>query len=320
VSQWTSPGRIVTGLVSAAAIVAALVSMSGAQRAQSLGLTRHGALITAQDAGAADAVAAVAVAPGTAGQVLTVSDAGLPHWAAAASGGPTVTTYYADNGTAANGAGVDATASVSGTGSASTVTFGVGATQRLINSSGVASGSWVSPAIPLTAKRVTLYVRSTAASGLTTNGFRYLQMSIRRASESPPASMLFGAVVNDSTLGTYLQGNCRSNSNVATINLGTRAGTSPLTGTDRWLRVIWTFDASLPRMWFSTGETTGSSRPTAWNPLGLDWQAQLQDGTATLATLGTFGTASAQIILGLESYTNGGASSLTVSIAIEVET
>lgn len=232
----------------------------------------------------------------------------------------TTTTYYAADGTAANGAGVDATASVSGTGSASTVTFGVSSTQRLINSSGVASGSWVSPAIPLTAKRVTLYVRSTAGSGLNTNGFRYLQMSIRRASESPPASMLFGAVVNDSTSGTYLQGNCRSNSNVATTNFGTRAGTSPLTGTDRWLRVIWTFDASLPRMWFSTGETTGSSRPTAWNPLGLDWQAQLQDGTATLATLGTFGTASAQVILGLESYTNGGASSLTVAIAIEVET
>lgn len=318
-SQWTSPGRIVTGLVSAAALVVALASMTGTQRAQSLGLTQHGALITAQDAGAADAVAAVAVAPGTAGQVLTVSDAGLPHWAAA-SGGVTTTTYYASDGTAANGAGVDATASVSGTGSASTVTFGVGATQRLINSAGVASGSWVSPAIPLTARRVTLYVRSTAGSGLTTNGFRYLQMSIRRASESPPASMLFGAVVNDSTNGTYLQGNCRSNSNVATTNFGTRAGTSPLTGTDRWLRVIWTFDASLPRMWFSTGETTGSSRPTAWNPLGLDWQAQLQDTTATLATLGTFGTASAQVILGLESYTNGGASSLTVSIAIEVET
>lgn len=86
-SQWTSPGRIVTGLVSAAVIALALASATGSQRAQSLGLTQHGALITAQDAGAADAVAAVAVTPGTAGQVLTVSDAGLPHWAAASGGG-----------------------------------------------------------------------------------------------------------------------------------------------------------------------------------------------------------------------------------------
>ena len=85
-AQWTSPGRIVTGLVSAAVIAAALASATGSQRAQSLGLTQHGALITAQDAGAADAVAAVAVAPGTVGQVLTVGDAGLPVWRAAASG------------------------------------------------------------------------------------------------------------------------------------------------------------------------------------------------------------------------------------------
>lgn len=85
-SQWTSPGRIVTGLVGTVAIVVALASATGSQRAQSLGLTQHGALITAQDAGAADAVATVAVSPGTAGQVLTVSDAGLPHWAAAAGG------------------------------------------------------------------------------------------------------------------------------------------------------------------------------------------------------------------------------------------
>lgn len=78
-----------TGTVAAttAAIVAVLVAMSGSERAQSLGLTQHGALITAQDAGTADAVATVAVSPGTAGQVLTVSDAGLPHWAAAAAGG-----------------------------------------------------------------------------------------------------------------------------------------------------------------------------------------------------------------------------------------
>ena len=103
-SQWTSPGRIVTGLVSVALLVALGASMTGAQRAQSLGLTRHGQLITVQDAGAADAVAAVAVSPGTAGQVLTVSNAGLPHWAAA-SGGSTASngTYASRPSTCAEG-------------------------------------------------------------------------------------------------------------------------------------------------------------------------------------------------------------------------
>ncbi len=86
-AQWATPGRITTGIVSAAVVVAALASMTGSQRAQSLGVTRHGQILTAQDAGAADAVALTTVDPGTAGQVLTVSDAGLPHWAAASSGG-----------------------------------------------------------------------------------------------------------------------------------------------------------------------------------------------------------------------------------------
>lgn len=49
--------------------------------------TRHGEIIARVDAGGADVTALAAVAPGTAGQVLTVSDAGLPHWAAASSGG-----------------------------------------------------------------------------------------------------------------------------------------------------------------------------------------------------------------------------------------
>lgn len=98
----TRPGPVpVTAAVVASVLVAAFALLSGGQKAATLGLTRHGALITAQDAGAADAVATVAVSPGTPGQVLTVSDAGLPHWAAASGGsslsslGPTVSTRAA---------------------------------------------------------------------------------------------------------------------------------------------------------------------------------------------------------------------------------
>ena len=78
----------ITAAAIAAVLVAAFALLSGGERAATLGLTRHGQLVTVQDAGAADAVAAVAVTPGTVGQVLTVSDAGLPHWAAASGGTP----------------------------------------------------------------------------------------------------------------------------------------------------------------------------------------------------------------------------------------
>ena len=127
-----------TGTVAAAgaAILAVLIALSPSERAQSLGLTQHGALITAQDAGAADAVATVAVSPGAAGQVLTVSDAGLPHWAAAPSsgGGLTITTYYAANFTAVAGS---ESASISGTGSTSEITLGATSTARAYGTAGV---------------------------------------------------------------------------------------------------------------------------------------------------------------------------------------
>lgn len=73
----------------AALLVGAFALLTPSERAASFGFTAHGQLLTAQDAGAPDAVGAVAVSPGTAGQVLTVGDAGLPVWRAASSGGPT---------------------------------------------------------------------------------------------------------------------------------------------------------------------------------------------------------------------------------------
>lgn len=79
------PGAVpLTAAAVAAVLVAAFALLTGGQKAASLGLTAHGQLVTAQDAGAADAVALTVVAPGTAGQVLTVGDAGIPVWRAAA--------------------------------------------------------------------------------------------------------------------------------------------------------------------------------------------------------------------------------------------
>ena len=87
----TRYGAIASTLLAATAVGAGLytAATAGDGRA-SLGLayTRHGALITAQDAGAPDAVATVEVYPGVVGQVLTLSDGGLPQWAA---GGAVIT-------------------------------------------------------------------------------------------------------------------------------------------------------------------------------------------------------------------------------------
>lgn len=108
----TRPGPVpLTAAALGAVLLAALVALSPSQRAQSLGLTRHGQTLTVQDAGAADAVAVVAINPGTAGQVYTISDAGLPHWAAASGGSPWGSTVV--DGLA--GAGWTAAATPSGT-------------------------------------------------------------------------------------------------------------------------------------------------------------------------------------------------------------
>ena len=122
-----------TGTVAAAgaAILAVLIALSPSERAQSLGLTQHGQTITVQDAGAADAVALVAVAPGTPGQVYTISDAGLPHWAAASGGSPWGSTVV-DPGTGGDWAETEAT-DTSATWAASVLTLSAlsGATGRV---------------------------------------------------------------------------------------------------------------------------------------------------------------------------------------------
>lgn len=313
--QWATPGRIVTGLVSTAVIAAALATATGSQRAQSLGLTRHGELLTAQDAGAADAVATVAVAPGTAGQVLTVSDAGLPHWAAAAAGGAAQpTTYYASDGTATVG-GAGTSASISGTGSASTVTLGVPASpSTAITTSSTEDGPrWCSPGISQSAQRAVLYLRSTAISNFATGGWRWSTATLRRTSESPPASLYLGASWSDHS--NYGAGNMRSGPNSPTYWLGNPSGTSPTEGADRWLRVVWILADGVFKVRLATGATTGSTRPTYWVPRS----ATAQEQPGSVSGVGSPGTSTLTICVGLDSFgMAGGASSVTYSLALEV--
>ena len=90
--QWMTPGRVTTGLLSLGGLVALLATATGTQRAQSMGATRHGQMLVARDAGAADVVGLATVDPPTApGHVLTSDDAGLPVWRASSGGLPSGT-------------------------------------------------------------------------------------------------------------------------------------------------------------------------------------------------------------------------------------
>jgi hypothetical protein len=303
VSQWTSPGRIVTGIVSAAALVVALASMSGTQRAQSLGLTQHGTLITAQDAGAADAVAAVAVTPGTVGQVLTVSDAGLPHWAAAPSGGggggATVTTLYAADGTPVNGGGA---ASVSGTGSTSTFTL-TGAGTSTYGSPGVTSPS-LSFTIPAGASVIEVETQITALNNVATAGYRFLGMVLRNSGTSTPTAA-WGVSHNDN--GVVYGGGLLNGLNGAPH---TSSSAWPFNNLDRWQRA--TLLPRVPQISVHVATASAGVRPTTWTSLATPIPLLTSSSGAVPDT----GVATALAIV-LQSF-SAGASTVTGRVTVRV--
>jgi len=262
----------------------------------------------------ADGLGDVATTSADVSAFLATANAAAARAAIGAAAAAAPTTHYASDGTAANGAGGDATASVSGTGAGSTVAFGISGNSRLLNSSGIACGSWVSPAIAQTASRITAYIHSTALSGFATGGYRYLQASLRRSAESPPASLLMGSAISDQPAATA--GNMRANSNMAPYT-GLATPTNPLLGgTDRWLKVVWDSPADVMQARVYLNLSTGSTRPTAgWYPVNLTSQTQ----ATTAALAGSVGTGDVQVIVGLESYGTGGATTATLEIVVEVE-
>lgn len=233
-----------TGTVAAttAAIVAVLVAMSGSERAQSLGLTQHGALITAQDAGAADAVAVVAVTPGTAGQVLTVSDAGLPHWAAASGGGAvTVEDMTGTGWTTTAGASTSATWS----GGVLTLSAASGATGRVE----------VERASPLssTAHAWDYAARIDVTAGDTTSGTGYVLMYVASDVNNFVYYLL---LQNGTTRLVYRTAG-------ADTSLGDVAGPSSgqRTGAQLWLRLRGDVSGRWVALW---GVGSSGSLPTVW--------------------------------------------------------
>lgn len=268
-SQWTSPGRIVTGLVSAAAIVVALASATGSQRAQSLGLTQHGALITAQDAGAADAVAAVAVAPGTAGQVLTVSDAGLPHWAAASGGTSWGSTVADDPGdgtgwttTGASGVTISRASSTL-TLAAAIGTTGLGFVTRDASPLTAGAPSWdVAVRLDVTAGVGTGAPRGLTLLGFYTDANNYSLTSLR-------SDRYVGLFVN--AAGSF--------TNVAEV-VGPSSG--DLTGGQFWLRNTRCDDGRFVAWW---GVGVGGELPTLWRRIGVRDDNSLPNALGTTTRL-----------------------------------
>jgi len=273
------------------------------------------------------------VALGTTGYVLTAG-ATDPAWAApsvtaaqisdgtstgrsvltaatpAAGRSALVTTMYASDCVAANGAGADATASISGSGAGSTVAFAVSNTTRQCRGSGINAGS-LTCTLPAHARRVTLYVRPTAMSGVAGGGYRYLQMSVRSAASL--TSALFGVADLDNT--NTSSGDMRSGSNV-TQNALTSAD-NVLNGSaalNVWGRVRW--DLEIPAVWWSTAPAS-TTRPVRWTPSSI---ITLSQAGATASPMGSIPVGSdAQVVICFESYGNGSNSTLTIEPQIEVE-
>ncbi len=290
----------------AALLVAAFALLTGGERAATLGLTRHGQLVTVQDAGAADAVATVAVSPGTAGQVLTVSDAGLPHWAAAASsgGGPTVT--HASDCTAEPGS---ESASVTGTGSSSTFTLTAGTSARAYGFGGATAARIVCP-VPAGARVVEVELGPiTTATGLATGGYRYLTIAMRNALDGAAPATLYGASFNDSggSTGVYFP-NLMGGGNGGAV---TTSVTYPPTATDRWLRV--TVRPREPLLGIASGLGVSSARPTSWRPVETVGMVAPYGAYAIADT----GSGSAIAVV-LQSFGGSGTSTLTAGLTVRV--
>ena len=157
--------------------------------------TRHGEISVRVDAGGADVTALAPVAPGTAGQVLTVSDAGLPHWAAAAGG--TVTAYTAADFTPTQGHASTSASIVSGR-----LRLSIDAAVRRY---GTVAGAWTTTAprgvltVPAGAREVVAITRVYTDSGTTTS---YLGVSTALRGGTDPSDITDLAVMS----GTRLPG------------------------------------------------------------------------------------------------------------------
>jgi hypothetical protein len=299
----TSAAGLLTGAVGA--LLVASATAGEARNSIGLAYTQHGALITAQDAGAADAVATVAVSPGTAGQVLTVSDAGLPHWAAAPSSnsGLTITTYYADSFVAVAGS---ESASIAGTGPTAAITLGATATTRAYGTSGVTAPRAILT-LPVGTRSVWVEIQSTGFTGSTTAGNRYLAVAIQNVGSGVPTA-LWGVAPSDATSACFV-GNFLPGVNTAG-NWSTNNGLPG--GTDRWMRATLGLEGAQLTALFGTG--SAGARPATWAPPGS--VPGLNNGYAPIPDTGS----QLYLVIFYLSVGGGGANTVTLRATVRVTT
>lgn len=242
-------GATGTSLYTASTAQEARTAISAAQHVT----TTHGDLAVHVDAGLAR------LAVGTAGQVLAVSDAGLPHWAPAPSSGPTTITYYASDFVAENGGASGAAASISGTGSTSTATITIGTT----GSYHAGTGPRVVLSIPAGATEIELTVRTTATSG-TGDTWKYLGFALRDAPNAGAPSTLWGVgFQSHATSGAAYAGGLQGGLNTGTGAVSLQGSTQPFAA-DRYLRARWR--PRDPFFHFLTGAGSAGVRPSLWYP------------------------------------------------------
>lgn len=281
-------GATGTSLYTASTAQEARTAISAAQHVT----TTHGDLAVHVDAGLSR------LAVGTAGQVLAVSDAGLPHWATPATS-PGNTVLYASDGVAEAGS---ESASISGTGAESTVTLTASTTARTFGTSGRTAAGWRLN-LPAGLQRVSVEVRVTAASGLTSGGWRYVGLAL--SNQSDVTTTLCGFGLGDN--GNSYSGNMLSGAN---SGVGPTTTSPTVTAADRWLRAVFELDAG-PRIRFATGTGIAGARPGVWSPPATAIPAPASGATGTVVD-----SDSARLWFYLQSFGSGGATSLTARITV----
>lgn len=240
------------------------------------------------------------LAIGANGYVLT-SDGTDPVWAAPSSAS---TTLYASDCTAENGS---ESASISGSGAASTLTLTASSTARVYGTSG-ATAARIVCALPAGTRDVEIEFLVTAVSGMNSGGYRYLSFGLRSTADGAnPTSTFWGASFPDSG-GSVYEGNLLSGGNAPSYSAS--AAHAP-TSVDKWFRV--TMRPRAPFIAVMTGAGTAGARPPTWVPA--------TNGTpnpTTTQTPSVADTATMSLAIVLQSFGSGGASSITGNLTVRV--
>ena len=252
---------------------------------------------------------ATLVGDGTEGAVLTSvtisallasADAAAARAAIGVSG---VSTFYASDFTAVNGSD---TASISGTGSTSTIAFSTGTTARSYGTAGVTAPRAII-ALPAGARVVEIELQVVSLSGASSGGFRYLTAAVQNVASGVPTA-LWGASFPDAsaTYGGNLLGGGNSGASVgSTIGVASAA--------DRWARA--TLALTEPRFAVLHGSGSAGARPTTWTPVT---SPQIPSSTSWGVIPDTANVT--YLVIVYQSFGSGVANVITVRPAIRVTT